>query len=140
MKNPFQTAPQKNLRPTFLTVLCVLTFVGSGYSIFVELTGLFADRIVDSDEILKYITLMGDLHAHEIYILNLGMSLAGLLGAILMFLLRRSGFYLYAAAQILSFFVIPYSDDFFWLSLMAVSAVFSLLFIILYGLNLKHLK
>lgn len=45
------------------------------------------------------------VHAKEIAVINMVLSVVSLLGAILMFQLRRIGFYFYTAAQILMLFV-----------------------------------
>lgn len=52
------------------------------------------------------------VHAKEIAVINLVLSVISLLGAILMFQLRRIGFYFYTAAQILMLFVLPYFAGF----------------------------
>ena len=41
MENPFEEERQQNKRPAFLTVLCILTFIGSGFAIISELIVLF---------------------------------------------------------------------------------------------------
>ena len=40
MENPFET--EKAVRPTFLTVLCILTFIGSGWGTVSNLFSLIA--------------------------------------------------------------------------------------------------
>ncbi len=67
---------------------------------------------------------------------------SGLLGAILMFQLRRIGFYFYTAAQILMLFVLPYFAGFNFMVLagMLFSAIFAVIFIVMYALNLKYMR
>ena len=81
------------------------------------------------------------VHAKEIAVVSLVLSVISLLGAILMFQLRRLGFYLYTAAQILALFVLPYFAGFsmYVLLVMFFSGLISLLFIILYAVNLKYM-
>ena len=81
-------------------------------------------------------------HGKEIATMNLVLSLISLLGAILMFNLRRIGFFLYTAAQILMLFVMPYFAGFGFLTLvqMTLSGIVTLAFIIMYAVNLKHMR
>ena len=81
------------------------------------------------------------VHAREIAVVSLVLSVISLLGAILMFQLRRIGFYFYTAAQILALFVLPYFAGFsmYVLIVMFFSGLISLLFIILYAVNLKYM-
>ena len=81
------------------------------------------------------------VHAREIAVVSLVLSVISLPGAILMFQLRRLGFYLYTAAQILALFVLPYFAGFSMYvgMVMFFSGLISLLFIILYAVNLKYM-
>ena len=82
------------------------------------------------------------VHAKEIAVINLVLSVISLLGAILMFQLRRIGFYFYTAAQILMLFVLPYfaGSNFMVLAGMLFSAIFAVIFIVMYALNLKYMR
>ena len=82
------------------------------------------------------------VHAREIAVVSLVLSVISLLGAILMFQLRRLGFYLYTAAQILMLFVLPYFAGFNFMVLagMLFSAIFAVIFIVMYALNLKYMR
>lgn len=114
-------------RPVFLTVLCILTFIGSGLSVLLWLLGIFGLGAVNS-----YLANFGGAADTGVLkpILMLIFSAASLYGAIMMWSLKKMGFYLYVAAQVL---IVAFG----W-SIMAL--VFALLFIILYGLNLKYLE
>ena len=81
------------------------------------------------------------IHAKEIATMNLVLSLMSLLGAILMFNQRRLGFYFYAVAQVLMLFVIPYFAGFSMMTVIGTvgSGFITLIFIILYAVNLKHM-
>lgn len=167
MENPFDVQVNKPQRPTFLVVLCILTFIGSGWSILSNLFSLFTGSILDSNmQIEQYSEMIGDIenggtssfissilnstmdilqvtasHALEINTMQFVLGLISLLGAVLMFQLRRLGFYLYTAAQILTLFILPYFAGFSPLVvfLMLWSALFSLAFIIMYAVNLKYM-
>lgn len=163
MENPFET--EKAVRPTFLTVLCILTFIGSGWGAASNLFSLIAfspEAIVAQIQQVTTMTategapswiasLMGSsiavlqttiMHGPAIYSLLTLFSLISLGGAILMFNLKKIGFFLYAFAQIAQLFVMPAFSG--WNSMvmisMIVSGVFALIFIILYGVNLGKMK
>ena len=114
-------------RPAFLTVLCILTFIGSGLSILMWLLGIFGIGALDN-----FLSSYGGTTDTGVLkpILMLVFSAASLYGAIMMWGLKKMGFYLYVAAQILLLV-------FGW-GILAL--VFTALFVILYGLNLKHLQ
>lgn len=165
MENPFESNPVK--RPTFLTIVCILTFIGSGWGVLSNLFSLFTAGIMDSMvQTEQYTSLVNGieegerpaffasyisssiatlqatfLHAREIAITNLVLNVISLLGAMLMFQLRRFGFYLYAAAQILLLFVLPYfaGFNFYVMTMMLFSGIFSLLFLVFYTVNLKYM-
>lgn len=168
MENPFEEQQNKLQRPTFLLVLCILTFIGSGWGVLSNLFSIFTAGMMNgSMQMEQYSTMVGDMdnsgassfmsgflnssmevlkvtaaHAREIAVMQLVLSIISLLGAILMFQLRRLGFYLYVAAQILALFVLPYFAGFSTLIVIGMvwSAFISAVFIILYSLNLKYLR
>lgn len=114
-------------RPTFLTVLCILTFIGSGLGLLFGLIGLFAAGAIES--LGKYLPLGLDSGLFKSIILLILMA-GSLYGAILMWKLQKLGFYIYAAANVI-LLILGFS---IW------SLLFTALFIVLYGLNLKHLE
>lgn len=163
MENPFETQATRAKRPTFLTVLCILTFIGSGWSVLGSIFNFFTADVINGDLYMEtYNSMVGDIesdpygltqsivdqlstslaHGKEIATMNLVLSLISLLGAILMFNLRRIGFFLYTAAQILMLFVMPYFAGFGFLTLvqMTLSGIVTLAFVIMYAVNLKHMR
>lgn len=166
MENPFDE--EKKMRPTLLTVLCILTFIGSGWGILSHLFSLLTAGMVDSSIQMEQYTNMMDsmggdsgssflsglmsssmeilqataLYAKQIAISGLVLSVISLLGSIFMYRLQRIGFYLYVAAQIVMLFVLPVFAGFSWLAIssMLFSGVVTAVFIILYGINLKYLR
>ena len=158
MENPFEEQQNQFQRPTFLLVLCILTFIGSGWGTLSNLFSVFTAGLTNSSMQMEHYSSMlngmdqgGDsavlsdilsstmaslqatfVHAKEI----------SLLGAILMFQLRRIGFYFYTAAQILMLFVLPYFAGFNFMVLagMLFSAIFAVIFIVMYALNLKYMR
>ena len=163
MENPFEEQQNKLQRPTFLLVLCILTFIGSGWGTLSNLFSVFTAGLTDSSMQMEHYSSMLNsmdqgagsavlsdilnstmaslqatfVHAREIAVVSLVLSVISLLGAILMFQLRRLGFYLYTAAQI----VLPYFAGFSMYvgMVMFFSGLISLLFIILYAVNLKYM-
>lgn len=166
MENPFEETTTK--RPTFLIILCILTFIGSGWGVLANLVSLFTAGMMQghmSTEMYSSIVgemesqgvnsffsrffsttmetmMLMDVHAKNITIFHLILSVLSLSGALLMFQLRRWGFYLYAASQILSLFILPYFVGFNVTVILGMlfSGVATLAFIILYSLNLKYMN
>ena len=129
--------PQEEGRPTFLTVLCILTFIGSGLTALLLLLGLVAAGAASG--VLSSIPGMGDIGGlgTGYFLIVLALALASLYGAIMMWKLKKMGFYLYSGANVIALVVpmIMASGKF-----PVFGLVITALFIILYGLNLKHLK
>lgn len=154
----------ENVRPTFLTVLCILTFIGSGWSIYSGITnynmadtsyGLVNEQFEKVQEQLdnqegaesvgQLFQSIGESMSPE-KIKNNGIatavtSIITLIGAILMWGLRKTGFYVYVVGAVAAI-VAPIIIFGGLAGTMASSgaAIAGILFIILYGLNLKHLR
>ena len=173
MENPFNE--RSFVRPTLLLILCILTFIGSGWEILHSLFSLFTHsfmnietRVDQSASLIETLETQGiysglpvvwmdfmtnlvqssvqliqvmAVHAKEIYVFELILSVISLVGAIFMFQLRRTGFYLYTTAQLLSLFILPYFAGFLLpvVLFMFFSSFFFLIFIILYAMNLKYM-
>lgn len=163
MENPFET--EKLVRPTFLTVLCILTFIGSGWefvsnlfslstfsteSIVVQIqqitnlggtqagTSWLASLMNSSLEVLQTIIR----HGKAIYSFAILFSLMSLVGAFLMFRLKKLGFYLYVLAQLAALFVLPFYSGWSMVVVLSIlgSGFISLVFIVLYAVNYNKLK
>lgn len=163
MENPFEQTTKQ--RPTMLTVICILTFIGSGwgflsnvYSIIMrdavvaslqtsqmtlaesesEMPSFMAEMLNSSAEVLE----VSIKYSTQMAVCNAILLLISLLGAYFMFKLRRMGFYLYSTAQVLMLFVLPAFAGFSMVALAGAmwSALFAALFIALYGVNLKYMK
>ena len=161
------------VRSTFLTVLCVLTFIGSAYGLYQGVTSItnakkmanmvsakndpqkqeeqrkklqgqndkgskFALKMMDS---VKEFTNENKIRQSGIFAIVANLLTLG--GALLMWRLNRTGFYLYVAGIItwvVSPFVI-YGSGVFIAMLGAAFAFFiGLLFIILYAMNLNYMR
>jgi hypothetical protein len=131
-------------RTNLLTVLCILTFIGSGLNAFSNLmVFLFYDASMKfAAELVKAFKLPGMelfLDARPIYFAVTALINAlAVAGAIRMWQMRKQGFHIYTVAQILViiapmyFFRLP-SPDFF-------SILLSGVFVMLYGSNLKKMR
>ncbi|MGR3809365.1 hypothetical protein [Jiulongibacter sp. NS-SX5] len=155
-------------RPTFLTVLCILTFIGSGYGIFNAITsytnaevavGLTGDVMeeamdqiedeADTEQEAKMATkIMGAVtdgltveNIQNMSIANGISALLCLLGAILMWSLDKKGFWLYVIGTAVGV-IAPLMIYKGLLGAMAGGgmAFIGILFVVLYALNLKHLR
>ena len=155
-------------RPTFLTILCILSFVGLGWAIINNLftiafssTGswlysfiqgelekalnevsmtdpgatVFLENLFDGVlKIISHLPLFGAL--------GLVFAVVALVGVILMWGLKKTGFYLYVGAKVAMIFVPIAVVGFSFISMMMTLSTFlgAAIFIVLYGLNFKHLK
>lgn len=168
------TAPK---RPTFLTVLCILTFVGCAWGLYTNFTGYFAvkasaDAMSESSAQLSEqmnaamdsVATSNNMTPEEREMAGkLGEALSGaagnpagiattalvqgimcilcLVGALMMWNLKKTGFYIYTLAQ-----VVTIAAPFIWVGGLGgglvgiLGAIFPIIFIILYALNLKHMR
>lgn len=169
----YEMEPEK--RSTFLTWLCILTFIGSGWAIVSSIwsytaahktatvfSGNFSAEKKDStlQNDTTHVT-MKENHSpfgskmkaslskifkeDNIRKAAIGGLIAALLtlsGALLMWQLKRKGFYLYIAGVAISIFVPFYvfGNDMIAVGASSFTNFFGLIFIALYALNLKSLK
>ncbi len=149
-------------RPTFLTVLCILSFVGIAYSLiegiwhYFELSqiasaggDLFSDDMntPNGEQIIQAIEAMGIdygklvLNTLVVTLLNIPI----LIGVLMMWKQKKMGFYVYTAVELIQC-VMPFililgggvAGGILGV-LCAVYAIVAIVFIILYGMNLKHM-
>lgn len=158
------------LRPVFLKVLCMLTFIGSGYGIINSAITYFKANDI-SNIVTQVKTKMNDdfkrknrRNPDKVIFLNKIMNNASalstpenlrktatgncitsvlcLLGAILMWHLQRIGFYIYVLGTIISILLPFYMFGSNFLT--NISAGFlgfiGILFIIFYAMNIKSMK
>lgn len=139
-------------RPVFLTVLCVLTYIGSAlYIAYASFTLLGFNELDDlntafmsdmNEELINYIRWI-KLERYSMILGGVGCVVA----ATLMLKQRKAGFYIYIASQLLpllvGFFAASSMGNFlggFQFISFILWAIFPAGFIILYSLNYKHLK
>jgi hypothetical protein len=125
-------------RPDLLSALCVLTFIGSTTAFIAYfLASLFFQQA--SDLIIKYSSWQSVEAISPLYFTLLMASYAfSLTGAIRMWKQHRDGFFLYTFAQLFILFL-----PVFWIdgnTFSTTNAIFTVLFIAGYVLNLKWLR
>ena len=149
-------------RPVFLTVLCILTFVGSGIGLFVGSILLLFSTIMTSvlmneheqggynsfshashsttSDLKDWITTPGVLVGFAL--LLLASASLTLFGGIRMYRLRQSGYYFYIFGQVINILL-----PFFLFGATLVGFlqcifpfVFGIGFIVMYGVNYKYMK
>lgn len=160
-------------RPTFLLVLCILTFVGSGAGILMGLISFTGLNDVesslsrsgqgfgsDAQLVLESIDVEGMQKTQNwVNITSLLASVLCLAGALVMFKLKKIGFGPYVLGQVVAVYssylsvglikemaeAMPIQQAGDMMSMIGgatliFSIVIAVAFIIMYGLNLKHLK
>lgn len=154
-------------RPVFLTVICILSYVGLGMSILNGLIGAIFGRVtsfmsplvksvmeqdMDLDELPDGIRRMVESsfsvvhkameYATTMSLLAVVLYIIALFGVINMWQLKKRGFYLYTGAKIFILLIPVIFLGFNFISFVAVTAnaLFVGLFIILYAVNLKHME
>ena len=140
MEQQNTTAPQ---RPGMLTALCILTFIWSGAWTLLSLIGIFASGWISSF-FSQYLGtggggIIGSYFAIVMIVLFILWGLS-LFGAIKMFGLKKSGYIIYMIPnclmlllQIIGMLAAFTVGSFIYL-------LISILFIVLYGMNLKFMK
>ncbi len=154
-------------RPTLLTIVCILSFIGGlwgaidgirtgftnkaqddlaearaaieeGMSQLQGQGGEFAQKLMEEGIVM---TEKAAEHAKPMGIAALALSLLSLYGVWLMWNLRKQGFWYYTLAAVLGLVVPLYFLGFNMLAIMGLGfgAFVSILFIILYAVNLKHM-
>jgi hypothetical protein len=140
---PTEQEPRiKKSRPELLTILCILTFIGSGLAAFSNLVLFLTYDEMDSlmkelDIGFEEITLLLS-GGKSFFISGFFLYSISLAGAMAMWKLRKVGFHLYAAAQVF-LLVLPLVsiDDFpFSIGGLLVTATF----ILGYATQLKFMK
>jgi ABC-type multidrug transport system permease subunit len=155
-------------RPTFITVLCILTFIGSGWGLISEgikystaetqaaviskvkeKANSDLQRNKNNDEgarlakkMVNSISASPD-NIRQGAMANIAAAILCLAGAFMMWKLKRTGFYLYLAGTlvgIISPFVIYGGSNIVSILSSVVIGFVGLIFVILYGVNLKYMK
>ncbi len=170
----FQAA-MANKRPTFLTVLCILTFIVSGFmtlaGIFGIGTAIFMDQTGMDDTIMQMEDSMNEMpmdempswfeglfesslelaqieiaNALSLAVIGFIAALLSLLGGVMMYNQKKKGYYLYIGSKVLGvlgplIILVSSGVGFMLLSISIFWPLFwAVVFIVLYGMNLKHMR
>jgi len=155
------TAIVEKKRPAFLLVLCILTFIASGFGLIMGLVNFAGFNDVESQ--LRNASVGANPFAREVFdsldidriqsiqdwanILGVIASVLCLTGALLMFKMRKIGFLPYVGISIMkemtSIMPVAEMGDMMTMMggiVMVFVVIIAIAFIIMYGVNLKHLK
>ena len=136
--------PGKVIRPVNLTILCILTFIGSGLSLLSSVFVLMAFDIIPeaarlspmpgAEEMVQLV-----LKAGRLFFVVMGvLYFFSLAGAIFMWKLRKNGFHIYTISQLLMLAVPLLMIQGYQIPL--ASALLTASFVLAYGLNLKFMR
>lgn len=136
---------QSNKRPILLTVLCILTFIASGFSALSNLSWAILYDTFTEILLTNESTLMQQMAdtilatSRSLFFVDFFLYTGSVAGALLMFNLKKIGFHIYAVSNVLlvltpAFFVEGQGINFYGLILI------SLPFIVLYAMHLKYMK
>ena len=157
-------------RPTFLTVLCIITFVVSGYNLVMAIVGVFSKKSFDPAqwqdlsnqmaeamsgtdaasqematrlmEAFSQMIQAGIENALTLGLVAVAASALSILGAYFMFKLKKIGYYTYIVAKVIGVLIplIIYGVNIVTLMMFGFIALIGVLFIILYGINRKYMS
>lgn len=156
----------KPKRPQFLKVLCILSFVACGLIIGIMPLSIYfnsEEKVIERIEMLKETApsmaqqVENDYYAQkdtvwykiQYYVIIL-YELVVLLTVVMMWNLKRLGFYLYSALELLPYIGLLFSEGSSveigeggkaaGVIFMVIVVILDLTFVVMYGLNLKHMK
>ncbi len=166
MQNPFEEN-QGSARPTFLTILCILTLVWNAYKFYGAIPNTFSPETVmankeqasemmmdmfskymsekDLEQVEKSQEETAKMFEKDNLVLSGGISLISslllILGAVWMWGLRKKGFWVYIAGNIVGILapIIIFGGQIGW-SVGIMSLIASAIFTGLYAMNLKYLS
>jgi hypothetical protein len=163
--NNYGATPAVPQRPTLLTILCILSFLGSSYGIFRGIQGYFASDFASSvvttgtdivkdelkdqphgDQASKLMEKMTEgmtgKNLRNYSLISIFASVLTLAGAFMMWKLRKTGFYLYCAGVVTSIAgaMVIFGGNIIGVFTTAGVAFLGILFAVLYALNLKAMK
>ena len=150
-------------RPVFVTVLGILGFIGVGWQIVSGVMSMLAGAVtsavsdvateglsnldnvegmnVEGTEALNDLASSATSSLTTLGIVNIVAALVCLLGVIWMWGLKKKGFFVYAIGEIAAPIATVVLVGFGFGGAMAmVGMIFPIIFIILWGLNLKHMS
>ncbi|MBS1596372.1 MAG: hypothetical protein JST90_18815 [Bacteroidetes bacterium] len=162
MDDTYNTPTQPARRSTFLTVICILSFLGGGWGILGAAYGYVTaeNKAAENHQALeKMEDQMGDkepsgfmkfamsglsMSADDIRrgdIVSIISSIFTLAGAVLMFTLRKNGFYIYIAGIVISIIgpLLLFGSGGLGLIGAIAGAIIGGAFVAMYGANIKYM-
>lgn len=144
-------------RPQFLTILCILSYIGVGFGVVGSIVGWWSMRAMSSMmdvaggmegmEEMGAFPGMEEAMAQLKYInittsVNIIASLICLVGVLQMWKLKKMGFYIYVVGEVVPFIVsaVLMGGTAFGAMAVVMGAVVPGVFIGLYTMNLKHMS
>ncbi len=136
-------------RPVFLTVLCILSFIAAGFVIIGGIIGYLAVAAVSAvadgamagmegmegmGEVVTAASGAGNVLT--LLIVGVALTVVALIGVIMMWKLKKTGFYVYTGAQVIGIVVPIVLGSAF----PVVGTIITAGFVVMYGLNLKHMS
>lgn len=125
-------------RPSILSALCILTFIGSS----IGFTGYFLASVFYEKFARLIITYSSWSDTHNLspvyFTLMMVYNAVVLIGAIKMWKLQRNGFLFYLIAQLAVMFTPALWIN--WNAFSYTNAIFSVLFVVGYAMNLRHMS
>ncbi len=169
--NDFTTVVPAKKRPDFLSVICILSFIGCGIAFLGGIYGIIQNTPENMAKNIEQVRAFNPAMADQleenmiamqdnVYMqispyLNFVYLLLSFLGVLMMWKLNKKGFYLYLAGELLPY--IPMlvmgkqtmsmmgsmgggGAQAIGLVVLVCMLVFDIVFIAMYGVNLKHMK
>jgi hypothetical protein len=152
-QNDITPLPQK---PQFLKVLCILSFIACGLMILIYALGSIClgiseetitkvwDQVVASQPQLEDTDPVQFFHeVGKLCLYNLFANIVSLIGVIMMWRLNKIGFFIYIAAELVTNFLglnMGIEGEAKSYGSIIFSVFIDLVFIIMYAINLKHMK
>jgi hypothetical protein len=153
---------EKPQRPMFLTILCVLSFIGNGVMIMGSIFAMIWMKIfrpmmemaIEQDQAFQEDPVLQSMFGQNmfelfdyfpvIYGIMLGAALLNLAGVILMWKMKKGGFYLYTITELIppvsSLVILSMIFGGLGIAMSLFNFIIPLGFVIMYGLNLKHMR
>jgi len=148
--------PAKKERPTFLTVLCILSFIGVGFVVISNIVALIgggvskailetSEEVMEAMETVEEVPVVGESvskivsNASTMAPINIIAALVVLVGVLMMWRLKKTGYYIYIVGEIAPVIALIVLGGLLGGFMAIFSSLIAILFIVLYGLNVKHM-
>ncbi len=147
----FEVLEEKPRRSAFLKVLCILTFIGSGYYFLYYLLFPFIKPMLPqmlasyqqllpqeaelNNQMTDLFTFLGDVPNWKYFCMAITYAVA-IVGAALMLKMNKIGFHLYLIAQLLTFCCLNFLIGGL-MKMTVMDIIWSVIFIVLYGMQMK---